>query len=139
MRLFSIRIFLFAYLSLFPLKQWAAISRASKTSQEARGREQFSSCAVSTPVRVVEIHYAAATDLTRVADLAERVAPWLAKNIVLLSIAKSTAGMFLSSRRKMGSSSFARPVHPAPQWDSTIISSTTATGRYLMSETTLGR
>jgi len=88
MRLFSIWILLFACLSLFPSKQWAAVSRASKTGQAASGKEQFPSPTEGTQVQNGEIHSATATDLTPVADLAERVVPWLAKNIVLISIPK---------------------------------------------------
>lgn len=87
MRLFSIFIFLFAGLALFPSKQWAAVSRASKTSQ-AGDREQVSSRAEGAQVQIGEIHSRSATDLTPVADLAQRVVPWLAKNIVLISIPK---------------------------------------------------
>lgn len=89
MGLFSVWIFLLACLSLFPLKLWAAIGRsACKTSQVACGREQISSRPDGAPVPIEENHSAAATDLTPVADLAERVAPWLVKNIVLISIPK---------------------------------------------------
>jgi len=88
MRLFRIWILLFACLSLFPSKQWAAVSRASKTGQAASGKEQFPSPTEGTQVQNGEIHSATATDLTPVADLAERVVPWLAKNIVLISIPK---------------------------------------------------
>jgi len=88
MRLFFI--FFFAGLSLFPLKQSSAISHAaSRTSQAAWGREQqLSSGAEGAHLQIDDMHSAAATDLTPVADLAERVAPWLAKSIVLISIPK---------------------------------------------------
>src|SRR5215469_18192685 len=88
MRSFSVWLLLFACLSLFPLQQWTANRAASQTSHVASGREQFSSRAEGAPVQIDDIHSRAATDLTPVADLAERVVPWLAKNLVLISIPK---------------------------------------------------
>lgn len=67
--------------------QWAAISGAAKAIQVAWGRQRLSARAGGAHVQADQIH-SAATDLTPVLDLAARVVPWLAKNIVVIPIPK---------------------------------------------------
>jgi len=89
MRLFSIGTLSLACLLLLPWKQWDVSNEvASNLTQAADGATASSSLVEGAHAGIDAADSAAATDLKPVADLADRVAPWLAKNIVLLPIPK---------------------------------------------------